>query len=200
MYPESEFLFQYNPTTSTYTKKVDFGKTDGTSTALVGSSPYGSLIQASDGNLYGMTQEGGISAFNSGPDGPFDRGRGVLFKYIPATSAYSVIYNFQIAGCIGYPQGSLMQASDGNFYGMTYIGPPCGTNADGTLFQFNPVTSAYTNELNFTGANGKNPVYTNLVEVRPSTTLVPTLSQWAFITLSVLVLGAGVFFVRGHVV
>ena len=48
-------IFQYNLSTSTYTKLIDF---TGTSGAAIGANPYGSLIQASDGNLYGMTYAG----------------------------------------------------------------------------------------------------------------------------------------------
>ncbi len=80
-----------------------------------------------------------------------------------------------------------------NLYGMTSAG---GTNGDGVLFQFNPSTLTYIKELDFTGANGANPYFTNLMEISPSTALVPALSQWALITLSVLVLGLGVVFVR----
>ncbi len=169
-------LFQYNPSTSTYTKKLDF-------TVVNGAFPSGSLIQASDDNLYGMTYQGGTNS------------EGNLFQFNPSTSTYTEKFDF--TGVNGAdPLGSLMQASDGNLYGMTEAG---GTNNKGVLFQFNPVTSAYTKELDFIGTNGASPYNTNLLEVSPPTTLVPTLSQWAFITLSVLVLGAAVFFVRGRV-
>ena len=61
-------LFQYEPVTSTYIKKLDFaGLTNG-------SRPSGSLMQASDGKLYGMTIIGGVNNM------------GVLFQYDPASS------------------------------------------------------------------------------------------------------------------
>ena len=41
-------IFSFDPSTSIYTKLKDF---DG----LNGCGPYGSLMQASDGKLYGMT-------------------------------------------------------------------------------------------------------------------------------------------------
>jgi uncharacterized repeat protein (TIGR03803 family) len=44
-------IFSFNPSSSTYTKVKDFGGEDGI-------YPYGSLIQASDGKLYGTTNEG----------------------------------------------------------------------------------------------------------------------------------------------
>src|ERR1035437_7586 len=130
-------LFQYNPATSTYTKKLDFAG------ATNGSNPQGSLIQASDGMLYGMTEQGGANNL------------GVLFQYNPATNTYTKKLDFAGAANGGMPYGSLMQASDGMLYGMTNIG---GVNNYGVLFQYNPATSAYTKKLDFAGAaNGKNP-------------------------------------------
>src|SRR4051794_13855020 len=47
-------IFSFDPSTSTYAKLKDFNYTNGD-----GVSPQGSLIQASDGKLYGMTIYGG---------------------------------------------------------------------------------------------------------------------------------------------
>ena len=41
-------IFSYDPATSAYTQLKDFDDTNG-------ANPYGSLVQASDGKLYGMT-------------------------------------------------------------------------------------------------------------------------------------------------
>ncbi|HTA63853.1 MAG TPA: choice-of-anchor tandem repeat GloVer-containing protein, partial [Bacteroidia bacterium] len=94
-------LFQYDPATSTYTKKLDFAG------ATNGQSPYGSLMQASDGKLYGMTYQGGTNNM------------GVIFQYDPATSTSTKKLDFVGAANGQYPNGSLMQASDGKLYGMT---------------------------------------------------------------------------------
>ncbi|HEX7414422.1 MAG TPA: T9SS type A sorting domain-containing protein, partial [Bacteroidia bacterium] len=129
-------IFQYNPTTNTYTKKLDFaGVTNG-------SYPLGSLMQASDGMLYGMTYEGGVYNW------------GVLFQYNPTTNTCTK--ELDLAGGInGNPAGDLMQASDGMMYGMAYIG---GASGYGVLFQYNPTTSTYTKELDFSGTtNGSFP-------------------------------------------
>ena len=107
-------LFQYDPATSTYIKKFDFKDT------LYGGYPHGSLIQASDGKLYGMTYQGGLSNV------------GVLFQYDPFTSTYTKKLDFAGATNGGYPNGSLMQASDGKLYGMTSGG---GASSIGVLFQ-----------------------------------------------------------------
>ena len=87
-----------------------------------GASPHGSLIQASDGNFYGMTSAGGT------------KNVGVVFKITP-TGNVTLLHSFGSAsdGINGY--GSLIQARDGNFYGMTKVG---GANGNGTVFQVTP--------------------------------------------------------------
>jgi len=130
-------LFEYDPATSTFTKKVDF---TGTSN---GSSPYGRLVQASNGKLYGMTNLGGTSS------------KGVLFEFDPATSTYTKKVDFTGTANGSNPYGSLIQAPDGKLYGMTYLG---GSSNFGVLFEYDPATSTYNKELDFTGAtNGRNP-------------------------------------------
>lgn len=137
-------LFQYDLGTDTYTVKYDF---DG---AANGGSPYGSLIQGTDGMLYGLTSNGGAN------------NAGVLFQYNPTTSTYNKKFDF--GGTDGSaPQGTLKQASDGNLYGLTYSG---GANSAGVLFQYNPTTSVYTKKFDFDGANsGSYPQYTRLIEL-----------------------------------
>jgi uncharacterized repeat protein (TIGR03803 family) len=71
------------------------------------------LIKASDGNLYGLTYQGG-----SGNGGTF-------FKL--AGSQYSLLYTFAGGG-----PNDLVQGTDGNFYGTTVAG---GANSAGSLFR-----------------------------------------------------------------
>ena len=88
-----------------------------------GADPANSLIQASDGNFYGMTAEGGANNF------------GTVFKITPAGSEV-VLYSFKGGPSDGAgPNGDLIQASDDNFYGMTYGG---GANGFGTIFKITP--------------------------------------------------------------
>jgi uncharacterized repeat protein (TIGR03803 family) len=134
-------LFQYDPATSTYAIKVNFTGTNG-------SYPTGSLIQASNGKLYGMTVGGGANDL------------GVLFEFDPITSTYTKKLDFAGAANGQYPYGSLMQASDGKLYGMTFLG---GTSNAGVLFQFDPNTSAYTKKINFGGVGGLLP-YGSLIQ------------------------------------
>jgi len=72
-----------------------------------GGNPVSGLIQASDGLLYGMTSTGGTG--NSG----------TIFKINLAGSSFNVIRNFVSATDGNAPVGDLVQANDGNFYGMT---------------------------------------------------------------------------------
>ena len=89
-----------------------------------GSKPYGNLIQATDGNLYGMAEFGGTN------------GTGAVIKVTPS-GAESVLYSFAAAGAGdgANPKGSLIQASDGNFYGLT---PNGGANGTGAVIKVTP--------------------------------------------------------------
>ncbi len=73
-----------------------------------GGYPRGDLILAKDGNLYGMTPDGGAS-YN-----------GTIFKTNNSGTAFSVVKPMSASTYGGQPQGSLVQASDGSFYGMAY--------------------------------------------------------------------------------
>ncbi len=88
-----------------------------------GATPYGSLLLGSDGNFYGMTFAGGASNL------------GTVFKITPA-GVMTLLHSF--AGGTGdgsSPRGSLIEGSDGNFYGMTYSG---GASGLGSAFKITP--------------------------------------------------------------
>ncbi len=90
-----------------------------------GTNPYGGLIQAADGNLYGTTYNGG-----------FD-GAGAVFKITP-TGKLTALYSFcSLSDCTDgdFPFAGLVQATDGNLYGTTYYG---GSNSGGTVFKITP--------------------------------------------------------------
>jgi uncharacterized repeat protein (TIGR03803 family) len=132
-------IFRYNPITGVFTDLVDF---TGDTGSYLGESPYGNLIQAYDGNLYGMTCHGGANSY------------GVLFRYNITTNVYDTMLCFTgpIGSHIGrIPTGSLLQASDSTLYGMTEQGGP---GFIGNLFSYNISTGTYTDLFNFTGTNG----------------------------------------------
>lgn len=108
--------------------------------AVDGGYPQGSLIQAKDGLFYGM--------LNSGPGGS----GGIIFK-ISATGVYTVVKNLTINTDGGRPKGRLLQATDGNFYGLNSAG---GASGYGTIFRLTPA-GTYTVLKSFTKTDGANP-------------------------------------------
>jgi uncharacterized repeat protein (TIGR03803 family) len=82
-----------------------------------GSGPLGSLVQAADGNFYGVTQTGG------------NAGNGTVFKITPG-GALTTLYRFSLPE--GELPNTLIQGSDGNLYGTTGFG---GAGDYGTVFQ-----------------------------------------------------------------
>lgn len=130
-------LFQFDPAASVYTKRMDFAGTAN------GSNPHGSLMQTTDGKIYGMTYTGGAN------------GMGLIFQFDPLTNICSDLFDFDGTANGSYPFGSLMQASDGKLYGMTYMG---GAFNEGVLFQFDPVSAMFLKMHDFSGsADGSNP-------------------------------------------
>jgi uncharacterized repeat protein (TIGR03803 family) len=73
-------------------------------------TPFGSLIKASNGLLYGMAFGGG------------SLGYGVIFSFNPTGNVYTVLHNFDgINGAA--PSGALVQSgTSGLFYGFTQQG------------------------------------------------------------------------------
>src|ERR1035437_2435439 len=131
-------IFSFDTTTGTYTKLYDFNLTDG-------GYPLGSLVEAANGNLYGMTNQGGAGGY------------GVVFRFVPGTNTYFHVFDFN-GGDGGYPYNSLTKASDGMLYGTTYYG---GLGyPDEIAFKVNPQNNAFTNIIYF-GANLSGSVVAN---------------------------------------
>jgi uncharacterized repeat protein (TIGR03803 family) len=100
-----------------------------------GYTPYGRLVQGTDGNLYGTTQSGG------------GHGGGTVFRISP-NGNYTNLYSFlSFSGDGQLPTEGLVQCGDGNFYGMTESG---GTYVHGTVFRISPAGN-YTNIYSFKG-------------------------------------------------
>lgn len=141
---DSCVCFKYNPTTGVYTNIHDFFYN-----MNLGWHAMSGMLNASDGNLYGLCSGGGTGT-----------GNGVIYKIDPTTDTYSDIYNF--TGASGtYPCGSLMQANDGNLYGFTCSG---GANSGGVLFQYNPSSNVYSQLYNFSSSTGIYPDFGNLIQ------------------------------------
>jgi uncharacterized repeat protein (TIGR03803 family) len=114
-----------------------------------GANPYAGLVQATDGNLYGTTIDGGLN------------GGGNVFK-ITLGGKVTSIYDFCSApNCTDgqYPVTVLVQGTDGNFYGTTQSG---GTEGGfGTVFKITPA-GTLTTLHSFSGYDGAAP-YGSLV-------------------------------------
>ena len=112
-----------------------------------GIGPLGPLVQASDGNFYGITSGGGGYSY------------GTVFK-ITSLGALTTLYSFCLQpNCTDgvYPDAGPIQASDGNFYGTTLQG---GTHDSGTVFRITPagtLTSLYSFCSQQDCADGSNP-------------------------------------------
>ncbi len=106
---------------------------------LDGTFPTGSLVKDSNGNLYGMTSSGG------------SKSAGTVFRFNPSTKAYTVLRSLDLTADGGYPYGSLIRGTDGNFYGMTSYGG--SSSRGGTLFKINASVSpaAFTVMVRFNG-------------------------------------------------
>ncbi|GAA3789323.1 hypothetical protein GCM10022271_22270 [Corallibacter vietnamensis] len=135
-------LFEYNPSTNVYTKKIDFDQ------ANTGAYPSANLLQASNGKLYGTTYSGGTNGY------------GVLFEFEISTDTYTKLLDFDGINKGSNPQGTLLQASNGKIYGTTYSG---GTRGYGVIFEYDITNSSYTKLLDVASTFRK--PQGNLVEV-----------------------------------
>jgi uncharacterized repeat protein (TIGR03803 family) len=106
-----------------------------------GSGPLGTLIQGTNGDIYGITETGG-----SGGPGTFFR--------ITTGGDLTTLYSFcPSSPCTdgADPFGGLVLATDGDFYGLTFDG---GAYSDGTVFK---ITAAgkFTLLHTFDGTDGQ---------------------------------------------
>ncbi len=130
-------IFNFNPATGVETVLHSFGGFPN------GVSPYGTFIQVTDSDLYGVTYEGGNHSV------------GTIFKYNIYSKITTQLYEFNSTGDGYYPwYGPLFL--DGNLlYGMTQMG---GANGDGIIFTFNIALDTEIDVYDFnTGSFGEAP-------------------------------------------
>ena len=131
-----------------------------------GGTPFGGLVQGTDGQLYGTTSAGGDLTLNSG------FGDGTLFK-VTTNGVLTTLVAFE--GTNGAsPEGSLFMAADGNYYGTANAGGaadlaslgntlfPCSY---GTIFQWN-TNGTLSTLLTFNGNYDGNSPHCALVQGR----------------------------------
>jgi len=139
-------IFRINPN-GTFVRLYSFCSQTG---CADGAAPYAELVQATDGNLYGTTSQGGA---HSG---------GTIFRITPE-GALTSLYSFCAqSGC---PEGSLpmtalVQDTDGELYGTTFYG---GASGNGTVYRlstglppfvrFQPTAATTSAAVNILGTN-----------------------------------------------
>jgi uncharacterized repeat protein (TIGR03803 family) len=119
-----------------------------------GQAPGSALVQGTDGNFYGTTALGGSGTPPVG----------TVFKITPSGSL-TTLHSFDRTDG-EQPYGTLIQATNGNFYGTASIG---GANGNGTVFKITS-SGALTTLYNFCAqsncADGGNPI-AGLLHYRP---------------------------------
>jgi uncharacterized repeat protein (TIGR03803 family) len=128
-------VFRMNRDGSDYRFIHDFTGTGGD-----GALPHAGLIEGSDGAIYGTTNGGG------------SKNQGTLFMMNKDGSGYRVLHDFTgLDGEGGQPFGTLLEGSNGVFYGTTAYG---GSADQGIVFRMNKDGSGYSVLRSFTGRNG----------------------------------------------
>lgn len=120
-------IYEYDPANNKYKCLFQFHDS-------LGSYPFGALVHASNGKLYGTTCNGGKKNF------------GVIFEFDISTNSYSKKFEFDsVTGF--YPTGDLIEASTGKLYGLLHHG---NNTTYGALFEFDFISNSYTIRHNFT--------------------------------------------------
>ncbi|MDP4205513.1 MAG: T9SS type A sorting domain-containing protein [Bacteroidota bacterium] len=133
---DAGILFVFNLQSGQLIKKFDF---DGKET---GDSPYASLIEASNGLLYGSTINGG------------QNNKGVLFSFDPSTDKFKKLVDFDSDINGEEPKGNLVQTSNGKLYGTTTWG---GAQNNGVLFEYDPKKNKLIVKYDFVADDGQFP-------------------------------------------
>jgi len=127
-----------------------------------GAGPYSPLLVASDGNFYGTTNGGGNS------------NAGTVYQ-ITSSGSLTTLYNFcSLSGCAdgAYPVSAIIQASDGNIYGVSHAGGNSSCfDGCGTIFKIT-LGGNLTTLHAFDATDGEYP-YSGVVE-GPGTTFYGT--------------------------
>jgi len=116
-----------------------------TGTTTDGGSPVGKLVQASDGNLYGVASAGGANHCGS-------------IYQITTSGTFTLMYSFNCPSDGGSPHDGMILASDGNLYGTTST----GGSGYGTAYRFG-LDGTFTVIHHFGGADGQTP-YAALIQ------------------------------------
>ena len=115
-------------------------------TCTDGNRPVSAMIQGADGNFYGTTYQGGAND------------NGVVFK-MTAGGSLTVLHSMLAATDGGNPEVALLQATDGNFYGVNFLGGNAGgcmNRGQGSIFKVT-AKGVFSILYLFDGTVGSNP-------------------------------------------
>ena len=121
-----------------------------------------SLTKVSNNLLIGNTVKGGV------------RNYGVLFTYDIATATYTKKVDFDWVNNGGFPSTKLLPIGNSEFLGFTGAG---GENDRGVNFKYNLNTNKLSVNFSFTGPNGAQPLFNNLVQVEDVDVSVAIINQ-----------------------
>ncbi len=107
-----------------------------------GYTPFGNLLQASNGKLYGTCYNGGSFASCT------------IFKYDPVTGNYIDVYDFDIIHG-DFPLSGVLEAPNGKLYGAASSG---GAHYNGVIYSLDLATDVYTDEYDLQSGTGGHPV------------------------------------------
>jgi uncharacterized repeat protein (TIGR03803 family) len=109
-----------------------------------GEYPFGTLIQATDSNIYGTTELGGAN------------NDGTVFAVNSAAGTLTTLHSFDNSDG-SQPDGGLLQATDGNLYGTAAAGgdSSCQYGGCGTLFRLSLGLSPFAHPLTSFGRTGQ---------------------------------------------
>lgn len=143
--PTYGVVFAWDPAKNTYARLFEFNQFNG-------SYPGGSLVQAANLRLYGMTDGGGM------------HGMGVVFAIDPAINHFQKLLDFDGSKGSHPSANSFVLGREGRLFGMTRTG---GSHNLGVLFSFDPANNAYTKLGEFDGTNGQFPLGAPVEVVNP---------------------------------
>jgi uncharacterized repeat protein (TIGR03803 family) len=131
-------VFSVDPGGQTFTVLHAFG-----SVATDGSNPYGGLLLASDGKLYGTTEKGHNGS-----------GLGTVFRINTDGTDFETLHTFTGGNDGQDPQAALYEMPDGFLYGTTLFG---GSGNQGTVFKLRRDGTDYQVVHAFSGDEGTDP-------------------------------------------
>ncbi len=129
-------IFSLNLDGSGFQKLIDF---DGINKGA--KSANGSLMQASDGKIYGVTSQGGVT------------NDGVIFRLNVDGSGFQKLldFGFSTSQTYGNQGVSFLEAPDGKLYGTNYNG---GNDGNGKIYSINKDGTGFQSIFDFSTTNG----------------------------------------------